>query len=173
MRINQVVIMPEFHMGNMGQRQANYCEHDIIDAYLSTLCEQLDYDKVEYRITSNFADVHGNTLIMQCRSGFGPVPGSGNYSTIQHKENSFRAAKIAAETISDWGKCYVSHGHKVKRKAVTEGDIWTIDGTMAISVEPFVPGGENHADYIRRLPQLGEMLAQTIMHLIIDMAKRA
>lgn len=168
MRINQVMVVPEYNHLDMGTHQANFCEHDIIDAYVSTLCESLENDGIHFSVESKPQAVTQNTLLIYCRSGMGGSCNGTNSSTIYYAETSKKLCEYAIESVSEWGKCYVDTAHKTKERKMPDHPLFSFPDTMAIAVDPFVPGGPRHEEYMVRLPQLGQMLAQAVFGLLLE-----
>lgn len=170
MRINQVVVVPEYDEYDFGRRDKNYCEHDIISGYLDTFCEFLDHDNIDYKIERReSAAIMPNTLIVYCRSGWmAPVNGT-NFSTVYYSEKSKKASELMIESISEWGKCYIDTNHKTReRKMPKDHKFGSYDATMSLLIDPFVPGGPKHDDYMLWLPKLGEMMAHAIYGLLSE-----
>lgn len=169
MRINQVVVIPEYDEYDFGRREENYCEHDIISGYMESLIEFLDYDGVSLEVKRrDSGKIFPNTMIIYCRSGWGtPVNGT-NFSTVYFSKPSKKASEFMIESISEWGKCYVDTAHQTRERKLNGHAYGDIDDTMALVIDPFVPGGPRHEDYMLRLPKLGEMMAQAVFGLLTE-----
>lgn len=172
MRINQVVVIPEYDVKHMGRYQRNYSEHDIIDRYVSTLCEFLDHDNISFKLSTKNAVCDPNSLILFCRSGLSEERARRtNFSIISHiGSKSKKISDFAIETVSEWGKCYVDTQHITRGRQLDENPIEAFGSpdTMGIVIDPFILEGPNHDDYIKRLPKLGEMLALCVFEFMLS-----
>ena len=165
MRINQVIVFPEFSRDkNYGRIAGSVSEYDAVTAYVESFKENLDNLGVrpwDYRPDE---PIYPNTLIIHCSIGWiepKDKPTKHNYSTISYGTTQSRSlADIFAENTTGWGHCYINHGHTTKdpkrgdnRKFMTAAD------TLSVSISPFLANGPDIEDYIRHAPMLGKMLA--------------
>lgn len=166
MRINQVVIIPEFSKSHLGNHTAKTNEYDVMGAYIETLIEYLEIDRICFYVASNGEVILPNSLILYCSVGWdnGKKPQKYNFSKVSYaQKSSKRFADFAMETLSEWGKCHVDLSHKCKEGANAKAhDCLRFGDTIAVQIEPFLLNGPNSDDYIKHVPVMGRMLAQCI-----------
>lgn len=172
MRINNVVIVPAFSKhANPGRYIGRYCEYDAMEGYLDQFIDQIDADRIPYKVESDVNLIQPNSLILYTGIEWfddNPEKLKCNYSTISYgpKENR-RISKLAIEVMSDWGKCYGDPGHKVKEKIKVSDKVLNIDNTLALSIKPFCLNGPRADDYMKNLVKCGDILAQFLYEFML------
>lgn len=173
MRVNQVVVIPAFtNSGALGRYCGKTCEYDAVNAYVESLCEFLDHDRIrfELRPPDSREPILPNSLILHCSVGWNKKDSKSknNHSVVSYAQSSSKKfAEILLETVSEWGKCYADLGHKCKENDKDRENILLryID-TFSVSIEPFRLNGPNPDEYMRGAPTLGRMLAQAIFEFL-------
>jgi hypothetical protein len=173
MRINQVLLVPEFSSpGKEGNFHLGACQRDVVDAYLNTLVEGLDENRVTYSVFREGDIILPNSLIVCLSSGWLKPTSTATKQISEvryHTPESLHFAKIVCDSISEWGKCYVSYYHRGNRPLTDKDNPFLkVKDTMAVSINPFKLNGENTADYLRWLPKLGEILSECIYDYILS-----
>lgn len=178
MRVNQVVVVPAFQANTKpGRYIGRHSEHDVIGSYVTSLVDELDEDLVQHSLY-----IHGqtqlimpNSLVLHCGIGWqgngGGQKALKNVSTITHgpQPGSKKFAEILAESISDWGKCFVDHGHRTKAVELEQDlSFLVVPDTIAISIEPFKINGPNCQDYCTKLYELGQVLSQSLFEFLLS-----
>lgn len=170
MRVNQVILIPAFsNDGNLGRYHFNACEYDAMAAYFEPLCEHLDNDRVSFLIQKPEDSIFPNSMVLYCGIGWESKNDKikSNYSQISYcQQTSRRLCDFFMESASEWGRCYVSHGHKTREMSKAKHSFLDQPNTYAISIEPFKVNGEFFDEYIRHASVLGQMMANTIREFI-------
>ncbi len=180
MRVNQVVVIPEFYSGKgYGRIFEKVSEFDGMISYLHTLCDALDDDGIRYTMYNEADPILPHTLLIHASIGWfepnkkGPKKCiSSNISTLSYGKGSTTLAKLFSEAMSDWGKCYVDFHHKTAEpKSEPKSTYLNYENTFSVSVSPFMVNAPNAEKYVEHAPVLGKMLANCI-HEFVQMRKQ-
>lgn len=172
MRVNQVVLIPDFNnSGNLGRHFGRFSEYDALNSYFDTFCEFLDQDRISFRTQTKDDLIEPNSLVIHCSSGWekDEKPRPNSSSVIYGTPGSRAIAQLFIETLSEWGKCYSDLGHKIREvKNHKKNALLLHEKTMALCIEPFRLNGANVDAYIKGGPILGRMLAQCVFEYMLE-----
>lgn len=170
MRVNQVVLVPGIpQTGSEGLVFGRYSEREAIHAYMDSVFEHLEEDRVLARIHSDLEPIQPNTLLIHCQIGW-EKPNSKakcNMATVDYVgQGSLALAALLCESLVDWGKSYVDFHHKTGNPKIANDP--TPEGTIAVILKPFRINGPNVDLYMNSLDQLGRTIAYAIYEFMVS-----
>jgi hypothetical protein len=154
-------------------------EADIVDAYVASLCDELELRRIRYRVMSTrtlpgiapdlrHEDLAANDLVLSCRVGWETrAQMRPNWSQVIFGTGaSNKLARIVTDALGTWGRCYV-YGHE-SRNPVRDPQcqLLNVPGTRGLEVVPFAINADGAHEYARRLRALGRDLAWAIHEYI-------
>lgn len=167
------------HDDRSGKYYGNYSQADVVNEYGRRVGEELDTDgirlfpvetrkspgtKTEYR--HKVGPLTFAPVILSC--GWDETDKLHNCSQIEYQGAQYLAlAERIAESLSDWGRCYV-WGHKVSKpnRIAESGDDDEQRGYIRVS--PFSLNGPHSDSYLERLERLGEGVGRAISGYLIE-----
>lgn len=176
MRVSEVVIVPSVSREGQGRLFGKFSEFDVVNGYVTTLCENLEEDRVNFRVLREGENIYPNSLVLYCSSGFLEKKSKSerNCTIVNYKTpSSVPFAETVVEALSDWGKCYVDYKHKASNPIKLDGhnilnEAAAVENTIAISVQPFHINGPNSGEYMKRLPSLGKILSTCVYDFLLS-----
>lgn len=168
-RINQVVIVPDLGANKCSGR---FSEQEMVQAYVSSLFEHLDEDRITVQIYHELNPIMPNSLVINCLGGWMKTTSNArcNITSILYgNADSRQFANMLQEVISDWGKCYADFNHRVsnpKLVEVSDPDVFSV------SISPFAINGPSAESYMTKLDQLGREIAHCIMGYLITRSEQ-
>jgi hypothetical protein len=181
MRVHQVVLVPGYgHSSDSGEYERGrvagaLAEVDIINGYLPSLMDELDIEDIRWtildtrtrpgvRTAARPAAVEPFSLVVHCLAGWSDktIKNGKNHTQVAYsQESSFQLADELAESIGQWGHCW-AHGHKTANPRKVEDALLSVAETKAVAIEPFLLNGPDVDAYVRRLDELGVVVARAI-----------
>lgn len=159
------------HVDRRGKFSGHYSQSDVVDAYGRAAIEEMEADNVRmfHVETRKAPGTMQDDRLKIVPATFVPIvfscdytgrPGLHNKSVVEYAGKHLETmAETLAESLSEWGRCYV-WGHKVSRPI-------KVDGDPHIRISPFALGGPHEHDYVARLGALGLCIGRAIgQHLI-------
>lgn len=167
-KISGIAIVFDWDHRDRGNSGPLGTQADVVEAYGQRLIEELEFENVRCHIVDTrkgdsksdiqkMHDIPDGFVPIFVSCGWHDKPRPYNASIVEFSGPHYKFAERIADSLSEWGRCYV-FGHKVSRPIAVE----ECAKKSFIRIKPISLNGPHADEYIRRMDSLGETIGRAI-----------